>query len=102
MKKLLQFTIILIAFSSLSSCGYNKIVELEETTNKQWGQVESAYQRRADLVPKLISQAKLIGGKYTKEIETAMKSAEVKLNSEDLQDSKKIQSYHEAQGEVGD
>jgi len=34
-----------------SSCGYNKLTELESAVESQWGTVESAYQRRVDLVP---------------------------------------------------
>lgn len=33
---------------------YNKLVNLEETVASAWGQVENAYQRRADLIPNLV------------------------------------------------
>ena len=98
----MQFTIILFAMFSLSSCGYNKIVELEESANKQWGQVESAYQRRADLMPKLLAQAELIGGNHKSKINAAMEKANIKLSVDDLKDSKKIQEYQDLQGKVDD
>ena len=44
--------------SSLTSCSYNGMVEKREAVNKQWGNVESAYQRRADLVPNLVNTVK--------------------------------------------
>ena len=42
----------------LSSCGYNRMVELDESVIAQWAQVENAYQRRADLIPNLVNTVK--------------------------------------------
>jgi LemA protein len=33
---------------------YNKFVEIEEDVENAWGKVQSAYQRRADLIPNLV------------------------------------------------
>lgn len=35
--------------------GYNRLVRLSQSTDKQWAQVQNVYQRRADLVPNLVS-----------------------------------------------
>lgn len=52
MKTLFQALFLLVCMPMLfSSCGYNKLAELESAVESQWGNVESAYQRRADLVP---------------------------------------------------
>ena len=37
---------------------YNGLVSLDEETNGKWAQVESAYQRRADLIPNLVNTVK--------------------------------------------
>jgi LemA protein len=37
---------------------YNKAVALQETVDQSWGDVQSAYQRRADLVPQLVEVVK--------------------------------------------
>lgn len=42
---------ILMGFRS----SYNKMVALEESVEGQWAQVENVYQRRADLIPNLVS-----------------------------------------------
>jgi LemA protein len=34
---------------------YNGLVTLQQATDKQWAQVQSVYQRRADLIPNLVS-----------------------------------------------
>src|SRR3989442_6570818 len=33
---------------------YNRLVTLDQTVNKKWGDVQSVYQRRADLFPNLL------------------------------------------------
>jgi LemA protein len=37
---------------------YNKAISYDETTKEKWGLVQSAYQRRADLVPQLVATVK--------------------------------------------
>ncbi len=37
---------------------YNTMVELQEAIPKQWAQVETQYQRRADLIPNLVNTVK--------------------------------------------
>ncbi|NNM22556.1 MAG: LemA family protein [Flavobacteriaceae bacterium] len=36
----------------------NRLVELDEGVSSQWGNVESSYQRRADLIPNIVNTAK--------------------------------------------
>src|ERR1044071_8760812 len=41
---------------SLNGCGtYNRLVALEQNVNKKWADVQSVYQRRADLIPNLVN-----------------------------------------------
>lgn len=35
--------------------GYNRMVRLKQATDRQWAQVQNVYQRRADLIPNLVS-----------------------------------------------
>jgi LemA protein len=58
MKQLLTSLIILIVAATLQSCGYNTMVQKEEAIKAQWSQVEAAYQRRNDLLPMLVKNAK--------------------------------------------
>lgn len=56
-----RFRIVLIALVSVvlfSSCGYNKMVEMDEQVTASWAQVENVYQRRADLIPNLVNTVK--------------------------------------------
>ncbi|KGM42926.1 LemA family protein [Alkalispirochaeta odontotermitis] len=43
---------------TLSGCGYNRLVSLEEDVSAAWAQVENVYQRRMDLIPNLVETVK--------------------------------------------
>jgi len=58
MKKLLKKFVLFLLVPLLSGCGYNTMVELDESVTRQWAQVENAYQRRADLIPNLVETVK--------------------------------------------
>ena len=47
----------LLLYSSIKST-YNSMVSLDEGVTSQWAQVENVYQRRADLIPNLVSTVK--------------------------------------------
>ena len=34
---------------------YNRLVSLDQEVNKKWGDVQTVYQRRADLIPNLVN-----------------------------------------------
>lgn len=56
--RLINFIFAAVACMSLSSCGYNTMVEKQEAVEAQWAQVENVYQRRADLIPNLVATVK--------------------------------------------
>lgn len=57
-RNLLILAIAIFLGITQSSCNYNAFVTAEEEVNKAWSQVENVYQRRADLVPQLVSTVK--------------------------------------------
>lgn len=87
----------------LSSCSYNSMVEKQESTSAQWGQVQNAYQRRADLIPNLVATVK---GYATHEentlkevVEARAKATQVTVNADDLTEEN-VQKYQQAQGQL--
>ena len=58
MKRIALNIVAFFAVLSLSSCGYNSMVKLDEQVTSQWAQVENVYQRRVDLIPNLVSSVK--------------------------------------------
>lgn len=62
MKKWLIPLVIIIAIGAIAGIWFanvnNKLVTMEENVTSQWANVESSYQRRADLIPNIVSTAK--------------------------------------------
>jgi len=63
MKNLIRLFSVVMLASFLTSCSYNSLVEKREAVSGQWANVETAYQRRSDLIPNLVETVKA-GGKY--------------------------------------
>jgi len=100
MKNIVRLFIALVIASSLSSCGYNSMVEKREAVNGAWGNVESAYQRRADLVPNLVNTVKGAANfeqtTLTAVVEARAKATSIQLSADDLTEEN-LQKFQEAQ-----
>ena len=103
MKKILYLFIAFIAATSLSSCGYNSMVQLDEQVTSQWGQVENVYQRRADLIPNLVASVKGAANfeqeTLTRVIEARAKATSVQVDPTKLT-PEAIQKFQQTQGEL--
>lgn len=104
MKNIIRLFIGVIIVSSLSSCGYNGMVNKREAVNKAWGNVESAYQRRADLVPNLVNTVKGAANfeqtTLTQVVEARAKATSVQVNADNLTDEN-LKKFQDAQTELG-
>lgn len=107
MKKGTIALIVVVVLILLGGCSagraYNKMVTMEEGINKSWANVETQYQRRADLIPNLVNTVK---GYATHEqetldqvIEARSRATQVTLNAENITPDR-LQQYQQAQGEV--
>ena len=83
---------------------YNGFVTQEENVSTAWAQVQSDYQRRADLIPNLVNTvkgyAKHESETLTKVTEARAKATQITLNADDLNEET-LKKYQAAQGEVG-
>lgn len=61
MKRAILLTFIFIAAFALSGCSYNELTAQQQQVKGKWANVESAMQRRADLIPNLVETAKMAG-----------------------------------------
>ncbi len=82
----------------------NRMIELTNDVNLKWSQVESAYQRRADLIPGLVATVNKATN-YEKETLTAVIEARAKATSVQIDPSnltpEKLAEYQQAQSGLG-
>jgi len=83
--------------------GYNNMVNLDEKVKTQWANVQSEYQRRADLIPNLVNTVKGAANfeqeTLTKVIEARAKATSVNINADNLSPESMAQ-FQQAQGEL--
>ena len=104
MSKKLNLIWIAIIAMLLSSCGYNKMVSLDETVGEKWAKVESQYQRRADLIPNLVATVKGYAEHEKETLEGVMKAraSATQINVDPTKlTPETIKAYSAAQGQVG-
>ncbi len=102
--KLVTVFFLLIASTNFYGCGYNKLVTLEEGVNSAWSQVENQYQRRADLIPNLVStvqgSADFEKSTLTEVTDARSRVGQIKLSADDLSDPEKFQAFQKAQDQL--
>lgn len=80
---------------------YNFMVTMDEDVANAWSKVESAYQRRADLIPNLVETVKGVA-EFEKETFTAITEARSKVSSLNIDASnlsaEQMKAFQEAQG----
>lgn len=61
MKRTILLSMVLFAAWASSGCSYNELTAKQQQVKGKWSNVESAMQRRADLIPNLVETAKMTG-----------------------------------------
>jgi LemA protein len=83
--------------------GYNNLVSKDETVKQMTANIQSAYQRRADLIPNLVNTVKGEANfeKSTLEavVQARASATQIKLDANDLTPAK-MQAYQQAQGQL--
>ena len=97
-------TLLALMTLALSGCGYNKFQSSEEQVKASWSEVINQYQRRADLVPNLVStvkgEAKFEQDTLTKVIEARSRATSIQATPELVNDPVAFQKFQAAQGEL--
>jgi len=111
MKRGCLITGIIVAFLALIVLGivmwgtkvYNNIVTQQEAVTSQWGNVETQYQRRADLIPNFVNTVKGAADfeqeTLTRVIEARAKATQVTIDPTKMT-AENMQQFQQAQGEL--
>ncbi|TGE19668.1 LemA family protein [Hymenobacter elongatus] len=103
MKRLFLYLLGLVVLLTQSSCGYNSMVTKDQTVKAQWANVQSAYQRRADLIPNLVNTVKGAANfeksTLTDVINARAKATSVQISADNLT-PENIKKFQEAQSQV--
>jgi LemA protein len=103
MKKYLSIIAVFLTGLFFSSCGYNKMVTMDEAIKSAWSQVENQYQRRSDLIPNLVETVKGYATHeqetFTKVVEARAQATATKIDPANLT-PEAIKQFQDAQGSL--
>ena len=98
---ILVAVVAIIAFWAIS--GYNSLVSMDENVSNQWANVETQYQRRADLIPNLVNTVKGYAAHEKETLEGVIaarsQATQIKVDPTDLT-PEKLAEYQKAQGQL--
>ncbi|CAN1567110.1 LemA Uncharacterized conserved protein [Sphingomonadaceae bacterium] len=99
-----KFLLVPIAAVSLSACGINSVPTAEENAKAKWADVESSYQRRADLVPNLVATVKAAAASETQILtqvtEARSRATSINITTDDLSDPETFRKFEEGQNQL--
>lgn len=82
---------------------YNSLVTQDETVSTEWANVQTQYQRRADLIPNLVNTVKGYAAHESQTLQDVVdaraKATQITLNVEDLTEEN-LRKYQAAQSEL--
>lgn len=104
MKRILMLLMAIAMSTALTGCGYNEIQRLDEQVDAAWSQTLNQYERRAELVPKLVSavDAYMVNERtvLTEVTEARSKVGSIHINASDLDDPALVARFEQAQSQL--
>jgi LemA protein len=102
----LLLIVLLVGFAGCAGCGtYNSLVQAQENVTRAWGDVETQYQRRADLIPNLVNTVRGAADFERETLESVTearaRATAINLTADDLSDPERVRQYQEAQAQLG-
>ena len=104
--KNVTFIVVIALILLLGGCGcsgYNKLVTQDQNVKGKWGNVQSEYQRRLELIPNLVNTVKGAANfeqqTLIKVVEARAKATQTTINSGDLT-PENIAKFQQAQGQL--
>lgn len=99
-----RLTAALLAPALLAGCGINSVPAADEVVKARWADVQTYYQRRADLIPNLANTVQAAGEReqaILREVtEARARAVAVNVSPEQLNDPAALQRFGQAQGQL--
>lgn len=100
---LIVIVVVVLIGYMMAKSGYNNMVNMRETVQAQWANVENQYQRRADLIPNLVNTVKGYASHESNTLEAATearsRATQTRIDFDQL-DEQSLSRYNAAQGEL--
>lgn len=94
----------LAAAAALSACGINSVPTKEEAAKAAWADVQSSYQRRADLVPNLVASVRGAAQSETTILtnvtDARARATSINITTDDLSNPEEFQRFQDAQNQL--
>ncbi len=104
MRNLLIILGVLLVIVLVGGCSYNKMVTNRAEVDEKWAEVQSAYQRRSDLIPNLVATVRGVANfeqsTLTQVIEARAKATSLNVNASDLTPDK-LHQIQQSQSQLG-
>jgi LemA protein len=102
--RMIRTVMVAAAAASLAGCGINSVPTAQEAAKAKWGDVQAAFQERANLIPNLAAVAKGAAdqekGILVGVMEARAKATSIQISADDLTDPAKVKAFQEAQNQL--
>ena len=102
--RIFKFLILGLMALTLAGCGINNIPTYDQAMKGRWGDVQTQYQRRADLVPNLVETVKGYAAQekdvLTAVVEARAKATSIQIPADILTNPEEFAKYQAAQGQL--
>ncbi len=102
---ILIVVVLLVGFAGCAGCGtYNSLVGQEEAVEEAWGNIQTAYQRRADLIPNLVNTVRASGDFEQETLqavtEARARATSINVSADDVRDPASLAQFQQAQSQL--
>ena len=103
-KGLIAIIVVIVVIGAWAASAYNSMVSVQEGATTALANVQSTYQRRADLIPNLVETVKGYAAHEKQTLEDVVaarsKATQITLDPENMT-PEKLKEFQQAQGELG-
>ena len=100
----LRIAFVAVAVLALTACGINSVPAKEEVAKAKWADVQSAYQRRADLIPNLVAAVRGAAASETTILTNVTnaraRATSINITTDDLSNPAEFQKFQDAQNQL--